>query len=376
MPGFIPAHPAHPFAPNTSKVIYPLWTNPELCQTAEQPLGGAIGSRLEKTQNHIIQYRLDGMCHWSPWPGRTPTLDVPISGGTLYMPYYWPPERAGRKRAVALFCYLDGPSSAGAVKIEWSATFAGGLTEIYSDTLAATDIPGEFRFALEYQPQTGTGATGIECMKFVFTNLNVRMVSAYHMPNRYSTTTQWLCTPGGCSPGRYMVDGNWSMKGLSEGLANPADNVESMERLTRRCFFNQSHFAGSYLDGSLSAGTVNMLGEMVFSPRSRGTTDGSANCIPAAVISATGQDGEGAGEISLTYYSTASSTSWKYTVQASDSTAAPFLVHPWRTGSSTSNGIAVRDDLDDAIEIRGLATDAAETLTLLGWALIEGGKLT
>jgi hypothetical protein len=353
--------------------------NPTLCQTAELPLGNLIGSRLEHDQNHIIQYRQNGMCHWSPSTSKTPTLDVPVSGGYLYMPYYWPPERGGRDRAVGLVVYLAGPVNVGGgSKIEWSPTFSGALTGILDEDYALTDVPGEMRFALEYTPQAGTGATGIECMVFKFTNLDVTMASVYNLSNRYDDEDEYWCAPGDCAPGRYIVDDTWSMRGLCEAVANAADNVESMERLTRRMFFNQSHFAGSFLDGADAAGTVNMLGYMQFSPRVRDllTGENTANCIPAAVIMATGQDGVGAGEISLTYYSTASAESWKYTVQSTDSTTDPIFVHPWSTGSSSSNGLSVRGLADDSIEIRGLATDATETLTLLGWALIEGGRLT
>jgi hypothetical protein len=89
-------------------------------------------------------------------------------------------------------------------------------------------------------------------------------------------------------------------------------------------------------------------------------------CIPAAIISCNGHDTPG--EEIILRFDYISGTPWDYTVQATDPVDTPFLVTPWSTGSSSSNGIEVYDGY---VTVEGSATENSN-LTLIAWALFEG----
>jgi hypothetical protein len=287
------------------------------------------------------------------------------------MPIHMPPTRTGDDRTLALIVLGWYPYDyTQKVSIEWRPTFgSGAFTELFSSYLGELESLGEQRFPLTYTPPSGTGASSLMCIEVKITNLYVHMVSAYHLPLKIPDSDQYLNGPGDCDSGRAICDGSWAFKGLTEAPGLGTVNVEAMERVTRRTFFNQSHMGGSLLDGSVTTSEVNMLGSMVFSARCRGLLTGSStiNCIPAAVIKATGQADY---EINLKF--TSSTGSWYYTVQAGDSTTDPIFVHPWSTGSSSANGLPITCAVDDTVTITGDLEHSSCTLTLLNWSLFEG----
>lgn len=368
MPGFY-RHLESAMASTGAKSLRPLWTEPSTCKTGELASGAHTGGRLEATQNHLINYRLSGMAHWSPAPS------IGTSGydgtGHIFIPIHMPPTRTGDKRTLAVTIVGATPIDyTQDVVISWRETFGSGDYTILLETaFGEYEYVGELRYALEYTPPSGTGASSVMCIDLYIKNLLVRMVSAYHLPLAIPDSDQYLNGPGDCDSGRAICDGSWSFKGLTEAPGLGTINVESMERVTRRTFFNQSHMGGSLLDGAVSTSEVNMLGSMVFSARCRGLLTGSStiNCIPCAVIKSTGQASY---ENTLKFSS--STGSWYYTVQAGDSTTDPIFIHPWSTGSSSANGLPITCAVDDTVTITGDVEHSSCTLTLLNWSLFEG----
>lgn len=370
MPGFYRPS-GNLFTDGAKHALRPMWTEPKHCKTAEIPSGTHVGNHLEQTQNHLINYRLSGPCHWSPTPSVGDGGIAADHTGTIFIPIHIPPTRTGDDRTLALIV-LGGAASnaANPVTIEWRQTFgSGGFTTLENVTLGSTEVFGEHRYPLTYTPPSGTGASSLMCIEVKITNLIVQMVSAYHLPLAIPDSDQILNGPGDCDSGRAICDDDWSFKGLAEAPGLGTVNVESMERITRRVFFNQSHMGGSLLNGAVSTDVENMLGETVFSPRCRGLLTGSStiNCIPCAVVKFTGSSKY------ETYIKFTSFTgSWKYTRQAGDSVVDPIFIHPWSTGSSSANGLPITCAVDDTVVIEGSVEDSSSTLTLLAWALFEG----
>jgi hypothetical protein len=232
------------------------------------------------------------------------------------------------------------------------------------------------RYVLTYTPPASTGADSLKCLEVKIQNLVVKTASAYHLPLMHLDSDQYLNSPGDCGPGRYIADRTCSFKGLVDAVGTGAVEVESMERLTRRVFFNQSHVLGSFIAGVEALGHTNMLSDMLFAPRCRNLVgdDASVYCTPCAVIECVGQDD--LASIELQFLSKVSNDSWTYTVQAADPTT-PIFVHPWSgAGSSSTNGILVTSAADDSIEINAHLVNTPQhargTLTLRAWALFEG----
>ncbi len=367
----------------TAKNKTPLWQQPLLGRTAELPLGQDTGSRLEHTMNHLVNYRLSGPCHWSPDPMVCGSTAVADYSGIGYIPIHMPPTKTGDDRSIALFIYAGVQSSVSGteshIKYRYGTFGAGDWTTLWADTLSAYTPLGLLRYVIPYTPPASTGASSVGCIEIKVQNLQIIMMSAFHLPLKYCDADQWFCAPGDCGPGKYISDEAHSFKGLVDSVGDGTANLETMERLTRRTYFNQTHFFGSQLLGSEVLGHTNLLGEHAFAPRARNLLgDNAANyAVPLAVIECTGQDAGGdAAAIELQFKSQSSLNTWTYTVQATDAVSTPLFITPWRTGSSSANGIPVYSNADDLIEINGHVVSGGITqngsLILRAWALFEG----
>jgi len=375
--------PELPLAPGTSKNKFPLWQQPLLGRTAELPLGQDTGSRLEHTQNHILNYRLSGPCHWSPLPMLCGGTAVTDYSGIAYIPVHMPPTKTGDDRSIALFLDCGVPSSVSGteshIKYRYGTFGSGAWTTLFAETYGTWTNVGWLHYIIPYTPPAGAGSSSIDCIELKVKNLKIESISAYHLPLKYCDDDQYFCAPGDCSPGRYISDEAHSFKGLVDAVGAGTVSIETMERITRRTFFAQSHFFGSQLLGAEALGHTNMLGSMAFGPRCRNLSgdDAACYCLPCAVIECTGQeDGDEAATIELQFKSLSSLETWTYTVQATDAVSTPLFIEPGRTGSSSANGLSVYSNADDLIEINGHVVSGNQrlngSLLLRGWGLFEG----
>lgn len=349
--------------------MYPLYIQETPCHTAEIPSGANTGARAQHTAAHFMHYRLGGPHHFSPITGAGDT-------GTLYLIVHTPDRRDSATQNLFVDMVITPTDDTGWT-VEWRETFgSGAYTALWSGE-AATDIMRRSGI-IAYTPPTGTGSNSIKCLEIHYDNLKPLALSAYALGDKYTLAADVLVEGGECSNGRTITDQDNSLNGLIKSIGTGADDVESIERWTRRVFFNQTHPDGSQLQGSdVDATWCNMFTEFQFPAQGRGLIgDTDVYAYPAAVISCDGHD-EGA-DVQVRFIDTVSAEEWIYEVQAGDPVDTPFLIHPWRTGSSSASGLLIPTSTTGAVEVQGWCTDVGSAgepqgeLLVKAWALFEG----
>lgn len=348
--------------PASEHATKPIWINPELCNTGEIADSALIGERMAYTQSHLLHYRYSGLCAWSY------ITQADDDDNTLYVPIHMPERDDAGNWNLAL--HITGLGTATSWSIEWRQTFgSGAYTTLFqgggicTESVSLSDV-------IAYDAPSGTGANSVKCLEFHCNDFKPTGISCYHVGNLAIPSKEYIVAPGDCGPGKIITYQQKSYGGLIEAVGTGDDDVCSMERLTRRTFFNQTHPQGSYLTGH-AGNWVNMFNLAEFPARCRNPLDlaGDVYCYPAAVVFSPSHD---LYETAIRF-GNADGDYWTYTFQGTESTAAPIFVHPWSgAGSSSTDGLHVRRDGDDSITIEGTVADDRGELYLLGWALFEG----
>jgi hypothetical protein len=174
------------------------------------------------------------------------------------------------------------------------------------------------------------------------------------------------------SEGRIISERSNSLGGLFELIGDGSDTAESVERCTRRVFFNESHVTGILIAAGTAMANVFGATNYEYPARARDFSgcDVERYCYPALVIETDGVDATHTCEIKYTSDCAANNT-WTYTVQNAEPDNTPYIITPAMAGASSSSGIRVESQTDDSILIEA-QTDAGVTLTIHSWALFEG----
>lgn len=349
---------------------FPVWIEERLGYTAELPDGTSVGSRMQAASDHILRYRLAGLAHLSYYPSDG-------DEGTIYIPIHYPPLPDGGDRELLVRFYGTANASA-AWEIKYRDGADGGLGTGAYTSIASGDIydggPIEYVFCFPYTPPTGTNGNSFKAIEIYCHNVRPITVSAYHIGELQSSDANLNVPDGACSPGMIIADTSTSLSGLIELVGTGAVDAERMERVTRRQFFGGSHVDGVYCDEGDEV-YYNLFTELKFAARSRDLLgDGLAkDCYPVFVASAEGVD-NGTDEVILKVENL-NGDSWTYTFQDADGTS-PILIHPWRTGSSSADGIPVTSSQDDLITISAktyaISGGGTTKINLHAWALFEG----
>lgn len=343
---------------------YPLYVDPRLGYTAEIADGIAIGSRMQATADHVLRYRYGGPVCMSNVAGGSTNL-------TYYIPYHYPPLPSGNDRNILLWVNWLQPgqaSSTWALKIRFAlgsgtyTTLASGDTDIASQHFKKV-------FIVQVPTPTGTGADSIGCFELYFDNCVMLSVSAYHIGTLLNDDDDVDVDAGDCGPGRVITTDTNSLGGLIEQIGTGAVDKNTMERITRRVFWNQGACQGT-INQEADGAYHNQFNKMTWPCQCRDLLgdNSSHDCYPVLVAKASGFDASH--DVIIKYETSASS--WTYTFQAGvDVSGTTYLIHPWRTGSSSSSGIAIDSGSEDLVTISTF-TDSMCSITLFAWALFEG----
>lgn len=350
----------------------PMYQNPNLCYTAEIANGVLTGGMLAANQQHFMHYRYGGCCHWSQC---NYGIAAPPDPCVHYIIIHHPARRNSGKQRLALFVKLSAVA-------DWSVGWADGFadasfTTLWSGTADYSEIKKQG--IISYTTPTGTGANSMTVVKLEFTGCYPISVNAHHVGDLVIPALQYLVPEKGCSTGKVIAAAKNSYVGLLNGIGTGADDVESMERLTRRTFFNQCHPEGSHCGDDTGANYVNMLTEHQYHAKCRNLTGlgGEHFCYPAAILIANNHSAVDC-EVQVSFHNNnLDDDRWTYTLQPGDADGTPIFVHPWSgAGSSSTDGLPVSAANMDYITVEGYVDfpggGTAADLYLLAWALFEG----
>lgn len=349
---------------------YATYIDPRLGYTAENVDGTSIGSKLQYAQDHITRYRYNGPCMWS---GNWTSVADHEEEMLVHVIVHYPPTPDLSFRNMAfVFQYSHGDPSY-ASSISWSDGFGSS-----SYTTLVTHSGGAhsaiYRKVLSYDPPKGAEGTSFSVLQFKVVNCTIINPSMYNIGERVTSDADIVVDGGDCSPGMIVSATDHSIRGLLKQIGTGANNVQSMERLTRRVFFNQCEPQGLQITQTDSQGTwLNMFDELDWQAKCRDLLGDSAShhCYPALIVKQYGNQ-EYSQEIKIRYKSGGSD--WTYTCGAADADDTYLLLQPWRTGSSSSDGLHISSASHDDVTIEGYIDDSQSdaTLTLYAWALFEG----
>ncbi|MBW2637306.1 MAG: hypothetical protein JRC86_07275, partial [Deltaproteobacteria bacterium] len=175
------------------------------------------------------------------------------------------------------------------------------------------------------------------------------------------------------SPGRIIKEPE-SLGEMVELIGDGDNFKESIERMTRRTFFNYSAPGGCVIPGTGSKNNIFVSPDATpiaadFPARCRNLDNAgfAKYCYPAAVI----EVDQTSGTQRLYFENVTGGYSWYYEVQPGDPTGTPFLVHPGRTGASSSSGMKVSTTIDHFIELSATVNNGA-TMIVYNHSLFEG----
>jgi hypothetical protein len=343
-----------------------MYVDPRLGYTAENVDGTSIGQKLQYAQDHITRYRYNGPCFY----GEFFSSGNPETYAYGHLIIHYPPQYSGEDRNLAfIFGYVSDDSTSPGM-LEYTDSL-GGSTYTTLVSFAGGHHVGGYKKILTYAPPVGPKGTSFSVLKFRLTNCFIQQISAYNIGERISDPDDIKITGGDCSAGMIVSATDHSLTGLLKQIGTGQTNLPTMERLTRRVFFNQTDSRGIKIsDGGVA--WVNLFDALEWQAKCRNLlgNDAAINCYPAAIVKVHGHITHSA-TIKLRYSSYAAGVNWTYTFDASDAEDTYLLLTPFGTGSSSEDGLPVYSNDHQKIVIEGMV-DGNSSLTLYSWALFEG----
>lgn len=347
--------------PESVHALRPLWINPALCNTGEIADSANLGQRIVCTQQHFLHYRYNGLCHWSLIKDADPD-------GTIYIPVHMPERRDAGNHSLVVF--FEGKPDSEA-ELEWGQGLGSGTPTSFWTGFGDGTTPMVVTAVLDYDAPSGTGANSVDVIEIKHTNFAPRTVCAYHCGMLSVDSTQYVNAPGCAAPGRVIDSTSASYAGMIEAVGDGSDDVESLERLTRRVFLNGTHPDGIHDTGGGVIGYKNLFAQANFAARCRDLDGSNGKRAAYPVFVAKRLPALMPGDESVIKVSSSvAGDSWTYTWQAGDGVGKIFI-HPWRTGSSAATGLEVASNGDDEITIE-INNDTDYQTYIYAWALFEG----
>ena len=360
----------------------PQYQNESLGYSCEPPSGVSVGKKLQHAYSHHCHYRYEG----------------PVGGGSynhgkysnaydsiLYFVLHCPPRPDAanplRRLGVVVGTYGRESADTGDSRIE----IREGLTGSYT---TAWESPIEAVTSLKYQilriegsttitpPGTGVGSPtmandAFKVFEVKLTNMQPTQCFLMWLPDDTVQPGNVALTSEQMAPGRIIKEPN-SLGEMVELIGDGNTFAESIERMTRRTFFNYSCPTQCYIAGTgskIDIFTTTGGNAAQFPARCRNLDNAGEGkyCYPAAVIYVTGND---RGE-RLYFDNITQGSSWYYEIQSGDPINTPFLVHPGRTGASSSAGIKVGTTADNYFKLSANVS-SGRAMWVYNHALFEG----
>lgn len=349
--------------------------------SCEPPSGVSVGKKLQHAYSHHCHYRYDGLIAGGTFQ---PTVYTGYDS-TLYFVLHCPPRPDAsnplRRLGVVVGTYGREAADTGNSNIAIREGLSGSYATVWEAALAPVASPYNeihltYGSATVTPPGTGVGSPAMDNDAFKvfevkFANLMPSQCFLMWLPDETVQPGNVALTSEQMAPGRIIKEPD-SLGEMVELIGDGNTFVESIERMTRRTFFNYSCPTGCSIAGSGSKidiftqpGGVAAL----FPARCRNLDNAGEGkyCYPAAVITRT----TGSDWSKIYFENVTQGTSWHYEIQTGDPLNTPFLIHAGRNGTSNSSGIKVGTTADNYFKLSAnIATGS--TVTIGNHALFEG----
>jgi hypothetical protein len=322
------------------------------------------------------------------WRPNTNTNDAT---GKFYPIMHYPPRLDADDRSIAVCFTLWGNPANGAWSIKFEDSVAGYAQQTMADGNNNANPPALSEFALPvyaeetvqvYDPPTGGAANlhqgDFKALEIETTNTLVGGLSIWHVENNQigNTDAQVPVLLDDVIAGKIISESADSLLGLFEIIGDGSTDVESLERCSRRIYFNESHPTGILI----APGTAyhNIFNNFKYPARARDFADSDSErySYPAFVIETDGVDAVNTCRIRVTTTCAADNV-WTYEIDNGEPDNTPYLITPMGptagggTGSDDVNGVRTESESDDEWLIEA-ETDAGVTLTIHSWLGAEG----
>ena len=360
---------------------YPRYIQHKLGNTAEIPQGVGTGKKLQQVHNHLINFRYQGPVYMA---SHAPSTTFNDGTGTQYIILHYPPRTDAEDRKLAIAVGVWGYPATGSWEVKFRDGFGSGTWQ--SMVAGSAGVATSFTLDMEPQelywsafdvtPPAGTGGSGFKVVELANTNCLLSHTSAWWLPDASTPSEQVVCKPKDVAPATVIGNTGKSLDYLMGIIGDGTMNVESLERNTRRVFFNHGHPGGTLFPSGTAY--ANAYGSAKFGAGHRDLLDtgNDARCYPAAVITTTGQGSGNYAQMRITTtVGGASAPTWTYKVP-SGLGVAPQLITYDAADATPQEGPHVKpqayqSDAGDEVLVEGY-TPAGATLTIHSVGLWEG----
>ncbi|MCP4640610.1 MAG: hypothetical protein GY851_09265 [bacterium] len=345
--------------------------------TGRTPSAAKTGQALQKSYNHLVNWRYQGPMHMTSLPADS-NYNENWHTGVFYIPVHYPPKTDAvtttRRIAIVVRKWAQAAGAAASIKIN---TEGGGDTTLWSKTFDAAgnlaegmNAYAEQTFFYDYEPPSGTNDSSFTWLELTTDNIYLACVGVWHVHDAYLSADQLPMKLNDFGPGRMITADTNSLGGMMEeqGLGIGVHNEENAERCTRRVLFNTSHPTGTKITGAQAY--INVYGEWVFPARAR-DLDGSEDAVPSYPCFVVTTTGTGVGTNPKVKY-TSGGDSWTWENPNSTNYSGK-LINPWSTGVTGGAGTAldIKSASDDEVTIE-FSAENGQTITLHNTSLFEG----
>ncbi len=358
---------------------WPRELNPAKGYTAYSPESAGVGQALQRSMNHLINWRYNGLNLCTNWRYNATTNDAT---GKFYPIMHYPPQLDSTDRGLAIGWALWGNPANGAWSLQFEDAVAGYAQEdIVTGDNDANVTGSTFSrgcYTTIYEPPSG-GAVNLhqgnfKALEMETTNVYVASLTAWHIESDSDLDSDLVpVSLNNVAAGKVISEKAKSLQGLYEIVGTGADNVTSIERCGRGVFYNEAHPTGiSIVPASAWGSIFTGAGGWEYPARARllSQCDTERYCYPAFVITTDGVGGGATCQLRVTSDCAADNV-WIYEIQDAEPDNTPYIITPMMAGSDDANGVRVETAVDDSILIEA-QTDGGVTLTIHSWGLFEG----